>query len=153
VTNDQFEWFDFQREADCPGPHDHQAGTHRYDLRINVAQEDLNLSAMLTASGADIRYADRLLAWTWECPGCGRSSHQLHVIRPRLRCAKCGGQMTPGFEQVTGLSAQDLERLSGPAGVPTLEQVGLGHERVIRCTAGTGDLLWVHVGGGHESAN
>ena len=99
---------------------------------------------MLDAFGANGCYADREVTWHWDCHRCGQRVRRVHVVHPPLECAACGHPMQSPLERASGLTAAELADLNGGR-PPTLADLGMGDETIVRCTTGYGKVAWIEL--------
>lgn len=144
VTEQRAEEFRFRRDPHCPSPHDPPVDTEN-TLSLTVAPGQIRVDELLERLGASATYADRPLAWNWQCRACGEQ-RLLHSVHPAASCPVCGASMRPGFEQANGLDIRDLRSLAGPERVPTLAAMGLSEERFLRCVVDD-RITWVRLKG------
>lgn len=136
--------FWFGLDPNCFGPHDPpcRPGDGR-TIRVAGSPERLTLNDLLSCVGANACYLDRELAWVWHCRRCGRSAQRVHTVHPAALCGACSGRMQAGLERASGLTAAEVAELDGRA--PTLADLGLAEETLLRCLAGSGEVVWVEL--------
>ncbi|MGA2068500.1 MAG: hypothetical protein ABSG86_26235 [Thermoguttaceae bacterium] len=136
--------FSFGLDARCVGPHDPPfvVGDPGV-LQAAAGRGELSLDELLSRVGPGACYADRELGWAWHCPRCGASAGRVHTIHPAASCAVCGAGMQAGLERASGLTAAELADLHhGPL---LLTDIGLAEETLLRCIAGSGAVVWIHL--------
>jgi hypothetical protein len=136
--------FSFALDRNCDGPHDPPfvLGSHRV-IRLAVGSDPLAIDDLLRQVGPDSCYADRELAWVWHCGRCGKSAQRVHAVHPPAFCEACRAVMQAGLERASGLTAAELAGLHGSP--PTLTDLGLAEETLIRCLTSSGALVWVEL--------
>jgi hypothetical protein len=138
------DWFDYSQDLHCPGPHD-PPWSHDDSLSISARPEEIHIDDLLARVGRLSRYADRPLAWgsSWSCHVCRRQvAPRLHTVHPAPICTACSHALQAGFAQVSGLTSAELRELAGgPA--PTLAELGLRDERILRTISADGTVRWV----------
>ncbi len=151
LRDGSLEWFTFGCDARCEGPHDlplMDPGT--VSLVVTGRSDQRHVHELVALAGPGARYADRDIAWMWRCRQCNGQAKFLHVVHPAATCPKCGMAMVAGLERASGLSVDELIRLSG--GRPlTLARLGLEQERILRLTGADGSLIWLQLEGGQRS--
>ena len=149
----EVEWYDFAIDPNCEGPHHDPAfkPTGSNVVTLSADPDGLTVREILQLAGNDVCYADRDLAWVWECNRCGRTEHaRVHTVHPPAECRACGVAMRPAVERVSGLTADQLVEFHGGRDL-TLAEMGLAAERIIRLVeAATGNIVWVHLLGEEE---
>jgi hypothetical protein len=133
--------FSFATDRDCDGPHDPPfVPGSRHVIRLAVGPDPLAIDDLLSQVGPDSCYADRELAWVWHCGRCGESAQRVHAVHPPAFCKACRAVMRAGLERASGLTAAELAELHGSP--PTLSDLGLGEETLIRCVTEASALVW-----------
>jgi hypothetical protein len=60
--------------------------------------------------------------------------------------------MHAGFERASDLTLAELQKLVGPSRLPTLTDLGLVTETIIRCTTAEGRVMWARLEeNGHDA--
>lgn len=144
VTERGTDEFRFERDCCCPGLHDPPV-CDANTLSLSATPKRIRIDELLEGLGVSATYADRPLAWKWQCRTCGEE-HLLHSVHPAASCPVCGAPMTAGFETASGLDVCELRALAGADSLPTLAAMGLAEERLLRCTVAD-RIIWVRLKG------